>query len=214
MLDIRPLRVEDIPAALRLSTQAGWNQIEADWRRLIDLWPSSCLAGWDGSRLVATGTLATYGTDPGWIGMILVDEACRGRGFGGAIFDAVLRLADETGVKCLGLDATDLGRPVYLKRGFVDVVGIDRWVRPAAPVIFRESALAASIFVVQDTKALADCDVDAVGFDRGSLLQHLAADTSSVGVAMRDGNRPTAFGFARAGRRFESIGPLVAEDAA
>src|SRR5262245_45751116 len=101
MLDIRPLQLTDIPAALLLSTQAGWNQLDADWRRLIDLWPETCIAGCEDGKLVATGTLATYGADIAWVGMILVDESCRGRGLGGAIFDAIIALADERRIKCL-----------------------------------------------------------------------------------------------------------------
>ena len=39
MIRIRPMTVDDLPAGLRLSRQAGWNQAEADWRRFLDLQP-------------------------------------------------------------------------------------------------------------------------------------------------------------------------------
>jgi hypothetical protein len=78
-IEVRPLESTDIPGALRLSTQAGWNQIDADWRRLIRLWPDGCLGGWrDDGTLVATATLATFDRSVGWVGMVLVDESCRG----------------------------------------------------------------------------------------------------------------------------------------
>src|SRR5687768_3853716 len=61
MFRIDALTLTDLPGALRLSAQAGWNQIDADWRRLVDLWPATCLAGRDDDgQLIATATLAVY----------------------------------------------------------------------------------------------------------------------------------------------------------
>src|SRR5690606_6337112 len=97
-----------------------------DWSRLLALWADGCLAGWVDGALVATAVLAVYRPGMAWVGMVLVDEAYRGRGYGGRMMDAVLGAADRTGVSRVGLDATDLGRPVYLKRGFVDAVGVER----------------------------------------------------------------------------------------
>jgi len=94
-MEIDRLTPADIPAALRLSTQAGWNQLEADWRRLIGLWPDGCFAGRVDGHLVATATLATYRPSTAWVGMVLVDESQRGQGYGGAIMDHVIAEADR-----------------------------------------------------------------------------------------------------------------------
>src|SRR5437660_1609204 len=103
MLLIDPLNEGDIPDAVRLSTQAGWNQIDADWRRLLAVWPGYCFAGRMNGRLVATVTLATYGAAVGWVGMLLVDEEHRGRGYGIAMLDAALAAADAAAVATVGL---------------------------------------------------------------------------------------------------------------
>jgi GNAT superfamily N-acetyltransferase len=211
MLDIRPLTSADIPAALRLSTQAGWNQIEADWQRLIDLWPSSCLAGWHEGRLVATGTLATYGTDLGWIGMILVDESCRGRGFGGTIFDEVMAKGEEFGVRCLGLDATDMGRPVYLKRGFVDLVGINRWSRSAGPSGEKCPLYNAATCSPEQIAAFARFDAGISGLQRHGLLSHIAREDGARCLVIESVRQPIAFGLARRGRLCDALGPIVAD---
>lgn len=55
---------------------------------------------------------------------ILVSNVCtlrsyRGRGYGSAAFDAVLRWARGTGVERAELMATDAGRHIYEKAGFV-----------------------------------------------------------------------------------------------
>src|SRR5215468_6466276 len=40
---LRKLRPSDVPLAMQLSTEAGWNQTTDDWQMLIDLAPESCL---------------------------------------------------------------------------------------------------------------------------------------------------------------------------
>ena len=200
MLSIDCLNELDLPAALRLSTQAGWNQIDADWRRLFALWPDTCLAGRLDGHLVATATLATYG-DVGWVGMVLVDESHRRRGFGTQMLDAVLDLGRARGVRRFGLDATDLGRPVYLRRGFVDALGIDRWVRAAGPPARRVPG--------GNHPDLGPClplDFRATGVDRRRLLAHLA---SEAGVHVV-GDGGDAYAVLRPGRTADHIGPVVA----
>ncbi|HLY11023.1 MAG TPA: GNAT family N-acetyltransferase, partial [Planctomycetota bacterium] len=118
---------EDLDLGLRLSTQAGWNQVAGDWKRVLDLCPEGCLAGRLDGALVATGNVAAISPKIRWIGMILVDEAFRGRGYGSIMMDRCLEIARRSGDEIVGLDASDLGRPVYLKKGFVDVAPIDRW---------------------------------------------------------------------------------------
>src|SRR5438874_8143734 len=115
-MTIRPLTREDIDDCFALSTQAGWNQLPNDWRRLLWLWPGQCLGAEMNGRIIATGTLATYASEGGligWIGMILVDQAHRGRGVGTTITRAVIDLADRLGIWQLGLDASDQGQPIY-----------------------------------------------------------------------------------------------------
>ena len=199
MLVIDLLRESDLAAALRLSTQAGWNQIDADWRRLLTLWPDTCLAGRAGDQLVATATLATYG-DVGWVGMVLVDESCRRRGYGGQMLDAALDLGRARGVRRFGLDATDAGRPVYLRRGFVDAVRIDRWEQAASPPTEPPADNRCGRF------EHADLDLRASGVDRSRLLAHLAAEPGVRAVTAGQ----DAFAFVRPGRTFDHVGPVVA----
>src|SRR5690606_10280179 len=70
MVEPRLLTESDVNAALHLSTQAKWNQVDADWRRLLRLWPDSCFGLWQDESLIATATLARFG-EIGWVGMLL-----------------------------------------------------------------------------------------------------------------------------------------------
>ncbi len=220
MLAIRPLTIAEIPAAMRLSSQAGWNQQEADWKRLLDLYPTTCLAGWEGDRLAVTGTLATYGTAVGWLGMLLVDESCRGRGLGGAVFDAMLNRADELGINCLGLDATDLGRPVYLKRGFRDTCAINRWLRQPSNQTQVSDSLShitrgEKAVITHLTSPVIEWVNEKAQVDRTSLLEHIQSEHGvTTHVMIEPKQEPVGVAFIKPGRIADHIGPVVAETSA
>jgi len=193
----------DLAAGLRLSTQAGWNQVAADWQRVYDLCPGAFFAGRLDGRVVATGCAASYGTAAAWIGLILVDEEMRGRGYGGILFDRALERARELVGDAVGLDASPLGRPVYLKKGFVDVAPIDRW-GGALRRSDRSTPLASVTSSTFDR--VAALDREACGVDRSALLRHLADDrTVKSFVLPGEGHA-----FLYPGRLHAHLGPVVA----
>jgi GNAT superfamily N-acetyltransferase len=200
----------DLEAALRLSTQAGWNQLAADWQRLLDLSPEGCLVGRLGGAVVATATLASFGRDAHWIGMVLVDEAMRGRGFGSAMLGQVLDLARSRGTGVVGLDATDLGRPVYLKLGFKEVAPIDRWTGTLRPT---PAPGEVGILDRSSIEALVALDRAQCGADRSELFRHLLHEPGVIGVGCyRQGM--SGFAFLRPGRTHAHVGPIVAAEGA
>src|SRR5262249_32451649 len=104
----------DIALGMRLKQQAGWNQTEADWRRCLALEPDGCFVAELDSQSVGTVTTCTFG-DVAWVAMVLVEETVRGRGIGRALMERALAYLESTGVRCVRLDATPLGRPLYEK---------------------------------------------------------------------------------------------------
>src|SRR5262245_32370282 len=118
MLSIRALTAADIPTGMRLKEQAGWNQLESDWRRLLELQPDGCFLAEHEGRAVGTVTTCRFG-GVAWIAMMLVDAAFRGRGFGRALMLHALNDLDSRGIRSIRLDATPLGRPLYESLGFV-----------------------------------------------------------------------------------------------
>jgi GNAT superfamily N-acetyltransferase len=134
---IREMTAADVPAAMRLKEAAGWNQTAEDWRNLLAIEPRGC---WveeideAGVRTVAgSTTLVCYGRDLGWIGMVLVLPEFRGRGIARRLMQHALRFAEENAVRCLALDATDMGWPLYRDLGFEDEAPIERWALEAPP---------------------------------------------------------------------------------
>lgn len=210
-LAVDSLTRADVPDAMGLSTMAGWNQVAADWHRLLDLEPAGCFAGRVDGDLVATGTLVTYDDAVGWIGMILVDEDHRRKGYGTALFDRVLESADDRGV-AVGLDATDAGREVYSQRDFVDVSPIERW-RGELSADVSNSHSEARVDEVSTAdgdrvNALCELDRQAVGVDRSELLRHLLTEEGTTTLAIGEDVR--GYAVVRPGRRREHLGPLVA----
>jgi len=200
-------RPDDLDAGLRLSTQAGWNQVASDWKRVFDLCPEGFFAGRLDGNVVATACAPSYGNAAAWIGLILVDTACRGQGHGAAMFAQAIEKAREIAGEAVGLDASDLGRPVYLKKGFVDVAPIDRWTgilkaTPASPAL---KAVTASTF-----ERVAELDRAACSIDRSRLLLHMMGDPSVQSFEIPGAGHA----FLAPGRMHPHLGPVVAtEDA-
>lgn len=219
MTQFRPLTSSDVPSAKFLSTQAGWNQLDADWQRLITLWPETCVGGFNGSSLVATGTLATYGVEAAppiaWIGMILVDEGQRGKGLGTGMMKMLLVAAKQRHVKTVGLDATDMGKPVYEKLGFVTHSIVNRWMATAGTTTappHNSNAGHARPMTPEYWPAAELLDKHAVAVSRHSLLRLLQTEEGADTRVVLLHGRVSAIGFSREGRTAKYIGPIVASD--
>lgn len=72
-----------------------------------------------GGAIVGAGVATRHGVT-GWLGQILVDQEARGQGVGTMITRTLMAHLQEQGCRSLLLAATDLGRPIYAKLGFVE----------------------------------------------------------------------------------------------
>jgi GNAT superfamily N-acetyltransferase len=209
-LEISPLFRGHVEAAYALSTAAGWNQTREDWRTVLHYANGLAFGGFIGERLVVTGAVARQ-MRCGWVGMVLVDEAYRRRGFASMMMDVLLKGADELGVlHWLGLDATDLGRPLYLKKGFKEVGTVRRWqlARPHDPL----PMLTVKKFHV-GSKSIWDLlklDTEATGRDRLRLV--MSPYMLDDGVVCEREEGVAGFGMCRPGRLGPYVGPVVARN--
>lgn len=117
MTHIRLMTEGDVAVGMRLKQQAGWNQLEADWRRMLALQPDGCFVAEVDGIGVGT-TVACVFDSVAWIAMVLVDAEVRSQGIGKALMKHALAFLDRQGVRSIRLDATPLGQPLYEKLGF------------------------------------------------------------------------------------------------
>lgn len=205
-LQIRLLTEADIPAGMQLKNTAGWNQTEADWRRLLRHDPQGCFAALAGSRLVGTATSTAYGTDLAWIGMVIVAPEFRRQGIATKLMRTTLTHLQTQGVRTVKLDATPAGRQVYVDLGFADELTIERWEAVAQP---QTTAHECRPLAAHDWPAVLELDRQAFGTDRARLLTALRADSVCALVADNDGMQ--GFALARHGSVKTYLGPIIAQ---
>src|SRR3954467_8790642 len=128
----RPLMKADIPRAHELRRLANWNQSQQDWAGYLEFEPKGCFAAEVDGLVVGTATTITYGKSFGWIGMVLVDPDYRRGGVGTALLLRAIEFLKSRGVESIKLDATPMGRPVYLPLGFRDEYELARYEGIAA----------------------------------------------------------------------------------
>ncbi len=195
---LRLLNVSDIPAAVQLSAEAGWNQTGEDWRTLIVLAPEGCLAIEVDGELAATTTLLCYGRRLAWIGMVLTKLQHRGRGFARRLLTQALAQADQMGIETVKLDATDQGKPIYEKLGFRSEQAVERWSRPRSTDV---PGLLSNALPTDEWRG-ADCMI--FGADRSQLLEKLAHRNPPFSV-------DRSYLFTRPGRQTAYLGPCVCD---
>jgi ribosomal protein S18 acetylase RimI-like enzyme len=202
MIHIRPMTAADLPLGLRLSDEAGWNQVPADWQRFLDLQPDGCfVAEYDGAA-VGTTTTCIFGS-VAWIAMVLVAEKARGRGIGTALMEHVLRFLDERGISTVRLDARPMGQPLYDRLGFVEQYRIAHYegMFMAAPEVAGIEDASADCW-----EALLDLDEQITRTDRRRLLRRLFSEHPRCVRFLRLGGYWTA----RPGKRAIRLGPCIA----
>jgi GNAT superfamily N-acetyltransferase len=197
----RRMAVEDIPAALELSTEAGWNQTAEDWRILIQLAPETCLAIEIDGELASTTTLLCYGSRLAWLGMVLTRKKFRGQGLARRLLSETLALANQMKIETVKLDATDLGQPLYEKLGFRCEQLVERWEQAAAgstAILDGRSGSLSSEHLIADREFF--------GADRSELLGKLAGRNGTF-VSGK------SYALVRPGRVSSYLGPCVSSDA-
>lgn len=186
---------DHLPGALALSQGAGWPHRAEDWA--LNLTVSQGVAAVADGRVMGTALCSLHGP-VATLNMIIVDAALRGRGIGLRLMKAIIDLAGEREMR---LVATEEGKPLYRKMGFVEAGGIVQLQGVAAPATPEQPVEAGPV----DVDLLARMDRDASGMDRAELLGRIAAQGTTFRT---DGG----FAVLRAFGRGHVLGPVVARD--
>jgi len=195
------LTLDDAPAGLLLSTEAQWNQNEADWRFFLTYGTVFGVRD-HGGHLVASAALLPYSSGNAWISMVLVTQSWRRRGLATRLVDACLAAAGKQGLTTW-LDATPAGATVYGPLGFKPALQLRRLRLEQSMSTGVEAPPSLSATSVDE---LAARDRIAMGFDRVRLLTELSARPGS-----RLLSNGAALALVRDGRKARHIGPLLAD---
>jgi GNAT superfamily N-acetyltransferase len=198
---IVPLGVADAAAGLMLSTEARWNQNEADWRFFLSRGIVFGVRD-TAARLVATAALLPYSADNAWISMVLVTESWRRRGIATKLVDACLDTARRKNLTSW-LDATPDGAKVYGPLGFTPTLQLRRLRLAQSGRSTSQPPLGQC-----DPVVFANQDRRSIGFARDLLLADFAGRSGSRMVS-----NGKAMALIRDGRTARHIAPLFAETA-
>jgi GNAT superfamily N-acetyltransferase len=201
------LRAADLPFCNHLRQVAAWNQTGQDWQRFLHLSPNGCFIAEKNGAPLGTVTTIEYGREIGWIGMLLVEPVARGQGIGKALLEAAIKHLQRQKVRCIKLDATPEGEPLYRKIGFQDEWPLTRFQRPTGEPATPHPSLRKLAHA--DLPRMISLDEQAFGAPRPALLRSLCDSSHVLG---RDASGEIkAFGFLRPGSVANYLGSIVAQ---
>ncbi|WP_338130465.1 GNAT family N-acetyltransferase [Cohnella ginsengisoli] len=176
------------------------------------------LAEFDG-QAAATMTTIRYGDRFGWIGMVLVHPEFRGRGIATQLLQLGIRHLRDQGVRCVKLDATAMGKKVYVPLGFAEEYDVRRYELEASPSM-RESIGEDAAGYRGEVRTLTEADLEEIavydaaifGADRRAVLERLRAREPKYAFVTRDDRGITGYLMAHQGYEAVQIGPWAASD--
>lgn len=203
-LAIVRLEGSDASGGLALSTEAGWNQTEADWRFFLQCAVTFGVRA--EGRLIATAALLPHDICEAWISMVLVTAQWRRRGLATRLLEQCLAVAADNELT-VSLDATPAGAAVYSRIGFQPTLELMR-LRFGGPEPSRDNARLMPSVSANRLNAFIARDRDAIGCDRSKLVHALGQRAGSRLVTAGDDAA-----LVRDGRTARHVGPLFADGA-
>jgi ribosomal protein S18 acetylase RimI-like enzyme len=211
-LTLRRMRPEDAANATALSEEAGWNQTVEDWRFILGRGEAYGMQEADGAW-AASSLVLPQGPQVSWISMVLVARRHRRRGLGTMLLRRCVEAVQARGA-VPGLDATELGRPVYLPRGFRDLYPISRWRLDRAPTpLSAPPGCTIRTMREDDLAAVAAFDAPRTRTDRAATLRYLHTRVPDHACVAEQDGRIVGYALGRPGRKTAQAGPVVAESA-
>ncbi|MFY0566628.1 GNAT family N-acetyltransferase [Archangium lansingense] len=206
---IRRLTLDDMPACLELAVKRDWPAEELKWRMILELGTGFGVDSPEGG-LAGTVLITPYGREAASIGMMAVSPSHGRQGLGRRLMEHAL---EYIGPIPTLLFATDQGRPLYEKLGFVQVGEIvkhvGRLTREPQELSVPDTRVRA--MTAEDLDAVATLDAGAFGAPRHVLLHALHRMALRALVAER-GGRVVGYGLAWPNLDSTMVGPLIAQE--
>jgi len=208
-LNIRPMRADEIPAAIEWAAAEGWNPGLADAACFGTVDRCGFLIGELDGEAAATVSCVNYDASFAFLGFYIVREDLRCRGFGLRIWNAAIAHA---GPRVIGLDGVVAQQPNYRKSGFRLAYANVRYGGTIAPPDAPHDAVVALTEIPLATVEAYDATVFPA--PRAAFLRAWIGSPGHVGRALVRDGRLAGWGVIRPCRKGRKIGPLVADDRA
>jgi GNAT superfamily N-acetyltransferase len=205
VVTIRLMTTGDLPTALHLTGQAGWNQTCADWTRFLEMEPEGCFIANQDDRLVGITVTCVFGSIA-WIAMVLVEKTSRRQGIATYLMKYALAYLDDRAVRTIRLDATETGERVYSKLGFVKDYQLARYGGTASRSARDIHAADATVDMLP---AIVDIDTRVAGAHREKLLTRLYAESPLGTRVLFQQGQLQGFAMTRNGTNALQIGPCI-----
>ncbi|WP_445396809.1 GNAT family N-acetyltransferase [Zobellella sp. An-6] len=205
---IRPMRRQEAGLAVEWAAREGWNPGLHDMDSFYQADPEGFLLGLLDGEPIACISVVKYGDDFGFLGFYIVVPPFRGQGYGLRLWQAgMARLAGRN----VGLDGVVAQQDNYRKSGFVLACQNVRYEGRVAGGLSEPEGMVA--FPAMPFEAFAAYDRDFFPAERGRFLRAWLAQSGSVALGIRRGQRLAGYGVIRPCRSGYKVGPLFADDA-
>jgi GNAT superfamily N-acetyltransferase len=197
---IRPLLPADLGPAVSAIRDGGWGERRPELEFYVGHAHCHLLVADTDGTIVGTA-LATVSNRIGWLGLVFVDPAMRGRGLGAALTRAALELLASLDCRSVLLAASDLGHPIYHRLGFVVDGAYAVWTGPATSATIETDPRVRRL-TPDDLPAVAELDQRATNEDRAHAIRALAN-----GWVFAEGERVRGYALSTPW----GLGPAIAE---
>ncbi len=204
---IRLMTENDLEQIMVLKNLLGWNQTEADWRALINFDPNGCFAAVQKDTIIGTATTTSYGSDLGWIGMVIVHPEKRNLGIGRELLKSCLQYLNDSHISCIKLDATPMGKKLYISFGFRDEYALKRFKGICRNQTYDKTGIGAF-----NLNEAAEFDKKYFIADRKRILERLFLEFPGLCFQSFDkSGKINGFVMVREGQMAYHLGPLISE---
>jgi GNAT superfamily N-acetyltransferase len=211
---LRMMTSADIPFGMKLKSLAGWNQLESDWKMLLDAGGDNFVASLDGDD-VGIAISLPYQDHFTWMAMVLVDPGARRKGVGKTLMNKSIELAKpKTPIR---LDATPEGFELYRKLGFQTEYELVRLIKSSAVSKVRQRHHPAEPGIPMgdlELESIALLDIPIFGADRSGILRSMYGRNPEYACYLKENGTIRAYCLGRSGSLYEHIGPIIADGSA
>ena len=165
---IQALHVDDLPAAVALLGRVGLPSGAANLARYLRWQPDGGWGLFEDGGLVGTVTLLQFG-HIGFVGCMAIRSEQQGRGLGRSLLQHAHAAAQRAGITTLLLEATEGGRWLYEKFGYV--IDDETWIVSRTRV-----APSDPVSIIHERRAILDLDRRATGAPRDTMIGSLVDD--------------------------------------